>query len=139
MLETGIGRALNVHLATLPGFTLPHDLSATKRYFREDIADPRSSSGTGTSPCPKGRAWVWRSIGTGSCAPAPGAAPGSFEEGRMRKAELARLIDHTALGPDVDRSRVEKLCQEAIQHGFYAVCVPPTSWGSPSRSCATAA
>lgn len=47
----------------------------------------------------------------------------------MRKAELARLIDHTALGPDVDRSRVEKLCQEAIQHGFYAVCVPPNFVG----------
>ncbi|MCS7216285.1 MAG: deoxyribose-phosphate aldolase [Candidatus Bipolaricaulota bacterium] len=43
----------------------------------------------------------------------------------MRKAELARLIDHTALGPDVDRTRVEKACQEAIQHRFCAVCVPP--------------
>jgi len=47
----------------------------------------------------------------------------------MRKSELARLIDHTALGPDVDRARVEKLCQEAIQHKFYAVCIPPTFVG----------
>lgn len=47
----------------------------------------------------------------------------------MRKAELARLIDHTALGPDVDRARVEKLCQEAIHYKFYAVCIPPTFVG----------
>ncbi|MCS7239707.1 MAG: deoxyribose-phosphate aldolase [Candidatus Bipolaricaulota bacterium] len=47
----------------------------------------------------------------------------------MRKLELARLIDHTALGPDVDRPRVEKICQEAIQHKFYSVCVPPTFVG----------
>ncbi len=50
----------------------------------------------------------------------------------MRKAELARVIDHTALGPDVGRAGVEKLCQEAIQHKFYAVCVPPTFVG-PAR------
>ena len=40
MLETGIGRAANVHIATLPNFTLPGDISATDRYFHEDIADP---------------------------------------------------------------------------------------------------
>jgi O-succinylbenzoate synthase len=40
MLETGIGRAANVHLATLPNFILPGDISATDRYFHEDIADP---------------------------------------------------------------------------------------------------
>jgi deoxyribose-phosphate aldolase len=44
----------------------------------------------------------------------------------MRKIELARIIDHTALGPDVDKGRVGKLCQEAIQNKFYAVCIPPT-------------
>ena len=37
MLETGIGRAFNVALASLPGFTLPGDISASKRYFRRDI------------------------------------------------------------------------------------------------------
>lgn len=40
MLETGIGRAFNIHLQTLPGFTLPGDTSETARYFDEDIADP---------------------------------------------------------------------------------------------------
>lgn len=40
MLETGIGRAANVALASLPGFTLPSDISASDRYYLEDIADP---------------------------------------------------------------------------------------------------
>ena len=40
MLETGIGRAANVHLASLPNFKLPGDISATDRYYHEDIADP---------------------------------------------------------------------------------------------------
>lgn len=40
MLETGIGRAANVAFASLPGVTLPCDISATDRYFAEDIADP---------------------------------------------------------------------------------------------------
>jgi O-succinylbenzoate synthase len=39
MLETGIGRAFNLHLQTLPGFTLPGDTSETSRYFNEDIVD----------------------------------------------------------------------------------------------------
>jgi O-succinylbenzoate synthase len=37
MLETGIGRAANLALAALPGFTLPGDISATRRYFARDI------------------------------------------------------------------------------------------------------
>jgi O-succinylbenzoate synthase len=40
MLETGIGRMHNIHLATLPNFALPNDLSASRRYFAEDIIDP---------------------------------------------------------------------------------------------------
>jgi O-succinylbenzoate synthase len=40
MLETGVGRAANVALAALPGFTLPGDTSASDRYFRTDITDP---------------------------------------------------------------------------------------------------
>ena len=40
MLETGIGRAANLALASLPGFTLPGDISATDRYFRQDITAP---------------------------------------------------------------------------------------------------
>lgn len=37
MLETGIGRAVNVALASLPNFTLPGDISANDRYFKRDI------------------------------------------------------------------------------------------------------
>lgn len=40
MLETGIGRAFNIHLQTLPGFTLPGDTSETSRYFLNDIIEP---------------------------------------------------------------------------------------------------
>jgi O-succinylbenzoate synthase len=40
MLETGIGRAANLALASLPGFTLPGDISATDRYYVRDIAGP---------------------------------------------------------------------------------------------------
>jgi O-succinylbenzoate synthase len=40
MLETGIGRAANLALAALPGFTLPGDTSASARYFKEDVTDP---------------------------------------------------------------------------------------------------
>ena len=40
MLETGVGRAANVALAALPGFTLPGDTSASDRYFEEDLTEP---------------------------------------------------------------------------------------------------
>lgn len=40
MLETGIGRAANVALAALPGFTLPGDTSASSRYFADDLTEP---------------------------------------------------------------------------------------------------
>lgn len=40
MLETGIGRAANVALAALPGFTLPGDTSASSRFYHEDITEP---------------------------------------------------------------------------------------------------
>ncbi|WP_329125018.1 o-succinylbenzoate synthase [Streptomyces sp. NBC_01465] len=40
MLETGLGRAANVALAALPGFTLPGDTSASDRFYRTDITDP---------------------------------------------------------------------------------------------------
>ncbi len=40
MLEAGIGRAHNIALATLPNFTLPGDVSASKRYWKRDIIVP---------------------------------------------------------------------------------------------------
>lgn len=40
MLETGVGRAANVALAALPGFTLPGDTSASDRYYAVDVTEP---------------------------------------------------------------------------------------------------
>lgn len=40
MLESGIGRAHNIALATLPNFTLPGDISASRRYWARDLIDP---------------------------------------------------------------------------------------------------
>jgi O-succinylbenzoate synthase len=40
MLESGIGRAHNIAMSTLPGFTLPGDVSASRRYWAEDIIEP---------------------------------------------------------------------------------------------------
>ncbi len=41
MLETGVGRAANLAVASLPGFTLPGDISASDRYYAEDITNER--------------------------------------------------------------------------------------------------
>jgi O-succinylbenzoate synthase len=40
MLETGLGRSHNVALSTLPNFKLPGDVSASKRYWKEDVIEP---------------------------------------------------------------------------------------------------
>lgn len=40
MLETGIGRAHNIHLASLPNFLLPGDIAASKRYYQPDLIEP---------------------------------------------------------------------------------------------------
>ena len=41
MLETGVGRASNLAIASLPGFTLPGDISASDRYYHRDITNER--------------------------------------------------------------------------------------------------
>ncbi len=58
MLETGIGRAHNIALSSLPNFSLPGDVSASKRYWAEDIIEPAvtvSAQGTITVPTSAGR------------------------------------------------------------------------------------
>ena len=55
MLESGIGRAHNVALASLPGFTLPGDISASRRYFARDIIAPEVEvAPDGTIAVPQG-------------------------------------------------------------------------------------
>lgn len=54
MLEAGIGRAHNIAMSTLPGFTLPGDVSASRRYWNEDIIDPAVEvTAQGTIQVPK--------------------------------------------------------------------------------------
>jgi O-succinylbenzoate synthase len=54
MLESGVGRAHNVALASLPGFTLPGDISASRRYWTEDIVTPEFVLDGGTVSVPSG-------------------------------------------------------------------------------------
>jgi O-succinylbenzoate synthase len=57
MLETGIGRVHNIALSSLPNFSLPGDVSASKRYWAEDIIEPEvtvSPTGTITVPTTPG-------------------------------------------------------------------------------------
>jgi len=59
MLETGIGRAHNIALSTLQNFQLPGDVSASQRYWEEDIVDPE------IEVTPHGTILVGKSAGTG--------------------------------------------------------------------------
>jgi O-succinylbenzoate synthase len=55
MLESGIGRAHNIALSTLPNFTLPGDVTASRRYWVEDIIEPEVAvSRRGTIRVPDG-------------------------------------------------------------------------------------
>src|SRR5690606_28491421 len=54
MLESGVGRAHNVALATLPGFTLPGDLSGSRRYWARDLVTPEFEVRDGTLALPPG-------------------------------------------------------------------------------------
>lgn len=53
MLEAGIGRAHNIHLATLANFTLPGDIGGSSRYFTRDIIEPEVVVRNGTINVPK--------------------------------------------------------------------------------------
>lgn len=54
MLETGIGRAANLALASMPGFTLPGDTSGSDRYFHRDLTPPFVVDPDGTMAVPTG-------------------------------------------------------------------------------------
>jgi O-succinylbenzoate synthase len=72
MLETGLGRAANVALAALPGFTLPGDTSGSNRYYQTDITSPftlvdghlrvPTAPGIGVDPLPDQLAAVTKSV-----------------------------------------------------------------------------
>jgi len=54
MLEAGVGRAQNVAIASLPGFSKPGDTSSSSRYFEEDIVTPPLEAADGLMPVPAG-------------------------------------------------------------------------------------
>ena len=54
MLESGVGRAFNIALATLPGFTIPGDISASRRYWARDIVYPEFEVCDGMMTPPSG-------------------------------------------------------------------------------------
>jgi len=61
MLESGIGRAHNIAMSTLEGFTLPGDVSASSRYWDEDIIEPEvrvTPRGTISVPETAGRGYA---------------------------------------------------------------------------------
>ncbi len=57
---------------------------------------------------------LWRGAASALAAPAAPSIPA---------AELAGMIDHTLLRPEASTAAFDKLCQEAVQHKFYSVCV----------------
>ena len=63
MLESGIGRAHNIAMSTLPGFVLPGDVSASQRYWEEDVIEPEvevSARGTIRVPTSPGLGYAVR-------------------------------------------------------------------------------
>ena len=52
MLESGIGRAHNIHLSTLPNFRKPGDVSSASRYFHRDIIEQKLETAGGLMPVP---------------------------------------------------------------------------------------
>jgi O-succinylbenzoate synthase len=54
MLEAGVGRAHNVAIASLPGFSKPGDTSSSSRYFEEDVVEPALEASNGLMPVPSG-------------------------------------------------------------------------------------
>lgn len=55
MLESGVGRAHNIHLSTLPNFRLPGDVAASRRYYAPDLIDPEIEvQPDGSIPVPAG-------------------------------------------------------------------------------------
>ena len=54
MLETGIGRSHNIHLATMPGFVFPGDTASSSRTYERDITEQKLEASNGVMPVPSG-------------------------------------------------------------------------------------
>ena len=97
MLETGIGRALNLALAAMPGFTLPGDTSASARYFHEDLTEPFEMAPDGTMGVPDGPG-DRRRASAGTIAGVRDAAGGPRSFGQRVTKDRPRLDGRTG-GP----------------------------------------
>jgi len=87
------------------------------------LAKLRESSGS--APAGGSGAAVAGAPAQGAPAQEPGTAPPELPG--LRPADVARYIDHTLLKPEATREQVDKLCEEAVEYGFYSVCVN-TTW-----------
>ena len=65
MLESGVGRGYNVALASLPGFTIPGDVSPSRRYWDRDIVEPEWTMEEGTITVPSDRPGIGVEVDTG--------------------------------------------------------------------------
>ena len=91
MLETGIGRAHNIALSSLPNFSLPGDVSASSRYWAQDIIEPAGDrQPQGRDHCPDGRGPRLR----GAARPHRGSY--SAPPDALRQGSRHRLIGITA-------------------------------------------
>ena len=130
MLETGLGRAANLALAALPGFTLPGDLSASDRYFARDLTAPfvlddgrlavPTAPGIGVDARPR-RAARLHHVGRGdrratalTAAPRQSVEPHAADvAARMRRRRV--VPGRADIGHPVDRV-AERAGREAVAH-----------------------
>ncbi len=109
MLESGIGRAHNIHLSTLPNFSLPGDVAASRRYFAPDLIDPEIDGAARRHDRRAGRA---RASACTSCADRVAAA-------HRRTHGVARLTtDAWHSGTAIrtrDRSLARSSCADALR------------------------
>ena len=95
MLESGIGRAANIHLSTLPNFSLPGDIAASKRYFDPDLIEPPIEvAADGTIAVPTG----------------PGSAS-SIRQDRIERATLQGTLRKSDVG-SLTREAVSDIAHE---------------------------
>jgi deoxyribose-phosphate aldolase len=83
------------------------------------------SRAAGAQPAPGAGVPTQKESGRQTSAQSAGTAPPELPG--LRPAELARYIDHTLLKPEASREQIDKLCEDAVEYGFYSVCVN-TTW-----------
>ena len=119
----GSGRAHNVALATLPGFTIPGDISSSRRYWEEDIVRPEFEMTDGLMPVPDG--------------PGIGVEPRNLANRGAHDAHggLRSVADRTVRFPS-PRAGTRDNTSSAGPGGLRTrtrACAAARTWGSPRR------